>query len=61
MFVFDNPYQIIKKYSAVASNAKVLMKLIVLEAKIKARVGFLGALGRMCEPCHPVCYINIYK
>ena len=38
-----------KQYSAVASNAKVLMKLIGLEAKIKIRAGALGALGRRFE------------
>ncbi len=41
-----------KQYSAVASNAKVLMKLIGLEAK-KVRAGALGALGRRFESCRP--------
>ena len=42
-----------KQYSAVVSNAKVLMKLIGLEAKVKVKAGALGALGRKFESYRP--------
>jgi len=42
-----------KQYSAVASNAKVPMKLIGLEAKIKIIAGELGALGHRFKSCYP--------
>ena len=42
-----------KQYSAVVSNAKVLMKLICLNIKINIRACAFGALGGRFESCLP--------
>ena len=41
-----------KQFSAIASNTKVLMKLIGLEAKIKSESGYFGSNFESCRPDH---------
>ena len=48
-----------KQYSAVASNAKVLMKLIGLEAKIKSQSGCFGSTRSQVR-MKKCCAISIF-